>query len=239
MKYQKRVLPIMVLLVLVVLLFTGCADGPMQNRSDEVRDFNRIRIETFGEFLIEQGESESLSIEAPRDYLRYITTEVEDGTLVISTRRGFFGGPVRRVIYTVTVKDLEAITLSGAGAVKILRLESDDLDVTLTGAGSIAIDELQAKNLDVNLTSAGAIVIAGEVKNQEVDLSGVGSYEAGDLRSEEARISLSGAGSAVVWVEDFLDVDVSGLGSVSYFGKDPAVRQNVSGLGSVNSRGER
>lgn len=239
MKHKKQLHTATLLLALTALMVSGCIQGPSQTRDEEVSDFNRIRIASFGEILIEQGEQESLTIEAPRDYLRYITTEVEDNTLVINTRRGFIGGPAHRVIYTITVKDLEDITLSGAGAVKVMSLEAQDLTVTLTGAGSIEIDALQAKDLEVNLTSAGAIVIAGEVENQEINLSGVGSYEAADLRSDETTILLSGAGSAVVWVEDHLDVEVTGLGSVSYYGKNPTVRQNISGLGSVNSRGER
>jgi hypothetical protein len=225
--------------MLASLILTGCSDGPMQTRSEDVSGFNRIRIETFGEIILQQGDQESLTIEAPRDYLRYITTEVRDETLVIGTRRGFVGGPVRRVVFTITVKNLEEFTLSGAGAVKAYALESDTLTVTLTGAGSIEIDSLSAERLTVNLTSAGAIVIAGQVDQQNINLSGVGSYEAGDLRTEETSINLSGAGSAVVWVEDYLDVNVSGVGSVSYFGRDPVVRQNVTGLGSVNSKGER
>ena len=72
-----------------------------------------VNIETFGEILVSQGETESLTIEAPRDYLRYITSEVEDGTLYIKTRRGFVGGPVQRVIYTLTVKDLDATLILG------------------------------------------------------------------------------------------------------------------------------
>ena len=100
------------------------------------------------------------------------------------------------------------------------------------------IDDLSADMLEINLASAGAIVIAGQVNTQDIDISGVGSYEAGDLRSNQAQINLSGAGSAVVWVEDTLDVNVSGVGSVSYFGTNPQVDQNISGLGSVNSKGQ-
>lgn len=111
--------------------------------------------------------------------------------------------------------------------------------MNLTGAGSVEVDDLRADNLEINLSSAGAIIIAGEVDAQEVNISGVGSYEAGDLRSNDADIQLTGAGSAVVWTEDSLHVNVSGVGSVSYFGKNPDVYQNVSGLGSVNSKGER
>ena len=235
---NKKFIITAALFALSVLLQVGCANGPYQTREEDVSGFDRVSFETFGEIIIEQGDRESLTIEAPRDYMRYITAEVENGTLVISTRRGFFGGPIRRVTYTITVENLEEVSLSGAGAVKILGLETEDLLVNLTGAGSIEIDDLRGEDLEVNLSSAGAIVIAGEVETQEVDLSGVGSYEAGDLRTSETTITLSGAGSAVIWVEDYLDVDVSGIGSVAYYGENPDVHQSVSGLGSVNTKGE-
>ena len=97
---------------------------------------------------------------------------------------------------------------------------------------------MTARDLNVNLTSAGAIVVAGAVDKQKITISGVGSYEAGDLRSNSTSILLTGAGSAVVWAEQELSVNVTGVGSVSYFGDNPQVSQNVSGLGSVNSKGE-
>ncbi len=235
MKKHNRIILIFTLLIFSSLALSACS-SPYQTRSDDVSGFNRISIETFGEFIINQGEEESLTIEAPRDYLRYITTEVKNGTLIISTRRGFIGGPVRRATFTITVKDLEDISLSGAGAIKVFALETDTLDINLTGAGSIEIDELTADRLEVNLDSAGAIIIAGTVEKQDINLTGVGSYEGGDLQSEDSEIYLTGAGSAVVWAEDDLDVEITGVGSVSYFG-NPDVYQDISGLGSINSKG--
>jgi hypothetical protein len=223
-------------LSLSFLALAGCATGPYQTQQESVSGFSRVSIETFGEVLISQGNTESLTIEAPRDYLRYITAEVTDGTLYIKTRRGFVGGPVQHVTYTLTVKDLTDISFSGAGSIKVMSLNTSTLNVNLSGAGSIEIDNLKTDNLSVNLSSAGAIVIAGNAKSQDINLSGLGSYEGGDLRSNDAKVNLSGAGSAVVWAESKLDVNVSGLGSVAYFG-NPIVTQNVSGLGSVNSKG--
>lgn len=237
MKKRFQVFSVMILGVLVFVM-SGCATGPYQTREEDVSGFDRISVETFGEIIIKQGAEESLTIEAPRDFLRYVTAEVEGDTLVIGTRRGFVGTPAQRVTFTITVIDLEEISLSGAGAFKILRLETGDFSVNLSGAGSIEIDNLTAEDLNVSLSSAGAIVIAGEAQSQSVNLSGVGSYEAGDLMTTTADINLSGAGSAVVWVTDSLNVNVSGIGSVSYYG-EPDVNQNVSGLGSVNSKGER
>lgn len=236
---MEKILRISAALVLAAIALTlaGCASGPIQTQAFDVSGFNRISVETFGEVLIEQGDAEALTIEAPRDFLRYITAEVEDGTLTISTRRGFAGTPADRVTYTLTVTDLNELSLSGAGAVKIFSLETGDFALNLLGAGSVEIDHLTAHDLAVNLASAGAIVIAGTADSQSVNLSGVGSYEAGDLKTGSADITLSGAGSAVVWVEDSMNVKVSGIGSVSYFGH-PEVDQSISGLGSVNSKGD-
>jgi len=235
MKNRKNITLFIALLIFSSLALSACS-SPYQTRSDEVSGFKRVSIETFGEFIIEQGNEESLTIEAPRDYLRYITSEVKNETLIISTRRGFIGGPVRQATFTITVKDLEDISMSGAGAVKVFTLETDTLDINLTGAGSIEIDELTAQRLEVNLASAGAVILAGAAEKQEINLTGVGSYEGGDLQSEDADIYLSGAGSAVVWAEDDLDVEITGIGSVSYFG-NPDVYQDISGLGSINSKG--
>lgn len=239
MKRKSAIIATIILAILTALVLAGCSDASLQTRSDEVSGFDQIQISTFGEFIIEQGDEESLKIEAPRDYMRYITSDVDNGTLTISTRRGFFGGPIRRVTYTITVKDLEKVSLTGAGAIKIFKLDSSDFEVNLTGAGSVEIDDLNADSLEVNLSSAGAIIIAGEVNTQKVVISGLGSYEAGDLLSDSAEILLTGAGSAVVWVEESLDINVTGIGSVSYFGDNPEVHQSVSGLGSINSKGER
>jgi len=235
MKNRKTFSLFIASLIFFGLALTACS-SPYQTRSDDINGFNRISIETFGEFIIKQGDEESLTIKAPRDYLRYITSEVKNETLIIRTRRGFLGGPVHQATFTIMVKNLDDISLSGAGGIKVFSLETNTLDINLTGAGSIEIDELTAERLEVNLASAGAIIIAGTVKKQEINLTGVGSYEGGDLKSEDTDLRLSGAGSAIVWAEDDLDVEITGVGSVSYFG-NPDVHQDISGLGSINSKG--
>jgi len=223
------------ILALSAFILNACV-SPYQTLTEDVAGFDRISIRTIGEFIIEQGETESLEVNAPRDFLRYLVVDVEGSTLVIRTRRGYFGGPVQKATFNISVKDLNEVTLSGAGAIKMFTLGTDTLEVNLTGAGSVEIDNLTADRLEVNLTSAGAIIAAGEVDKQYITITGVGSYEGGDLRTEDTDIELTGAGSAVVWAEEDLDVEVTGVGSVSYFG-DPHVYQNISGLGTVNSKG--
>jgi len=228
----------LILLASLLAIVPSACNGVTQTETREVSGFNAVAVSSVGELRIRQGDAESLVIEAPDDYLRYLETSVENNTLAISTRRGFIGLPAAKVIYTLTVKDLNSILLSGAGSIKILGdFKCNDLSLNMSGAGSVEIDSLTADSLTVNFSSAGAIILAGRVDKQTVTISGVGSYEAGDLQSNSTNIVLTGAGSAVVWVKETLNITVSGVGSISYFG-NPRVTQNISGLGSVNSKGE-
>jgi len=216
----------------------GCAVGVSRTETREIQDVSAIAINTAGDFILKQGDQESLTIEAPNNFLRNISTDVIGGTLYIDSDRGIFDSSMQRIVYTITVKNLNEISLSGAGSISMHSLDTDDLSVNLTGAGSIVLNSINAHSLSVLLNSAGSIRVSGTVDSQIIELNGLGSYDAGDLQSRTATISLAGAGSADLWVIEDLDISVSGVGSVSYYGF-PTVQQNISGVGSVNSKGNK
>lgn len=66
--------------------------------------------------------------------------------------------------------------------------------------------------------------------------SGAGNILAFDLISETTIISLSGTGKAEVYVDQLLDVTITGAGSVYYKGK-PTIIQNITGSGSLIDAG--
>jgi len=235
---KSKFFPVVIVFIMMLPVISGCTVGVNRVEQREVGDFSAVSINTFGEFIIKQGEEESLTIEGPNNLLRNIETEVVGNTLYIDSTRGIINGSMQKIVFTLTVKNVNEVALSGAGSVRIDELNSDRLEVILTGAGSIRIDDLNTMDLTVLLNSAGSIAISGITQNQDVILSGVGSYDGGDLQSLHASVILSGAGSTELWVTDTLDVTVSGVGSVAYYGF-PSVEQNISGLGSVTSRGER
>ena len=54
------VLSVVLLLLFSAGLLTGCSDVTMETQTEDVSGFNKIQINTFGEFIIEQGDQESL-----------------------------------------------------------------------------------------------------------------------------------------------------------------------------------
>jgi hypothetical protein len=134
------------------------------------------------------------------------------------------------------VKTLTGLEILGAARVNVSDLETDRLALTLGGAGDVKVELLAAEVLEVDLRGAGKIELTGQVAEQRVTIGGAGSYRAPKLESKKASVDLRGAGKATLRVVEDLDVAIHGFGSVEYYG--PAtIKKNVSGLGSVTHLG--
>lgn len=211
--------------------------GNVVEETREVGAFSQIRLEGTGNLVVEQGESTSLRIEAEDNFMEYIDSEVENDTLVIGWEEGTIPITSERIFYYVTVEDLEALTLSGAGNVEVAALETGALRINLNGTGDLDFDDLTAETLDVELSGAGSLSISGSVDEQEIDLNAAGDYDARALESRIAAVTINGVGSATVWVTEELIASINGAGSIRYLG-DPDVEPNINGVGNIEPLGE-
>lgn len=204
-----------------------------------VRNFDRISLTGVGEVNITQGDEESLTVEADDNLMRYIKTEVRNGTLIL----GFTDvirkkniRPSEPIRFNLSVKELVGLNISGVGDVNIASLDTDRLEIVISGAGDVDVDSLAAEKLVVDINGASDVRLAGRAMEQEVTICGVGEYRAEGLNSESVEIRLPGVGSVVVWATDTLDVQIAGMGSVKYYGS-PRVIQRTYGLGKVSGLG--
>ena len=230
---------------LIVLVLSSCTVGSRRVVTEDVKvsNFDQIDFSTIGELTITQGDRESLTIEAESNVMSRIRTSVSGGTLYIEMKTGGFPWigsvvPTKPVRYDLMVKELNSLDLSGVGSVYAGAIDTDRLNLDLSGAGKIVIRSLTADILKVDHTGLGQSELSGQVRRQEVILTGAGDYDAADLESEKAEVALTGLGKATVWATETLDIELSGAGSVSYYG-NPRVTQNVTGLGKVKSLGSR
>jgi Putative auto-transporter adhesin, head GIN domain len=234
-------------LSLLAGLAAGCGlsvvsgSGNIVNEDRDVSGFNAVTLAGSGDLMLTQGETESLTIEADDNLLPHIKSEVRNGTLVIGFDHDNWDTiyrPSQRIKYHLSVKDLNAVTVSGSGDITTASLNADQLALTVSGSGNIRIDQLQANGLTYTLSGSGDADLAGEAGEQNVKISGSGNYRAGDLSSQTVTVGISGSGDATVWAQDSLDVNISGSGSVSYYGQ-PKTSTNVAGSGHVDSLGDK
>lgn len=217
-------------------LVRGSGDIVVESR--EISDVDSISLEGLGRVIITQGNTESFSIETDDNLLRHIETRVENGTLTIQWSGDTVLQPTRGITYRVGLRDLNSIQASGAGDFEIDTLATDRLSVNFSGAARLTIDDLRTGEIDLEISGASEIELAGQAESVGLELSGLGRFDAADLEAERVVIDISGGGSARVWAHESLDLSLSGLGEVSYYG-NPEVSQDISGGGQIVSLGEK
>jgi hypothetical protein len=207
----------------------------------DVSGFHAIEFSTFGKINVMQGDKESLNISGPDNLVPEISTTVSNGTLIIKNKENITVtsfNSTNVLTFTIVVKDLTSFAVSGAGDVQVEALSTPSMDLTMSGAGRVQMNQLTTDSLKVNLSGVGGLEISGSAPQATIDISGAGSVNSPDLKLNTANITISGLGSATLWVIDQLTGNISGAGSVSYYGS-PQTNTNSTGLGQFKSLGNK
>ncbi|MEM7019192.1 MAG: head GIN domain-containing protein [Pseudomonadota bacterium] len=229
--------------------------GNVTTESRDVSDFYIVAFSTLGQVKISTTGQETLSIKAEDNLLPHLKSRIDDGVLYLETENNVNIKPTKPIEFTLGVKELIGLKLSGAGSIKADSMQGTDLSVRLSGKGSLQVSSMQGTNIatklsgegninlagiqgsdmSAKLSGVGSMTVAGQVDKLNLKLSGAGSYKGDGLQAREAKVKNSGVGSAVVNVTDLLDAKLSGVGSVEYIGS-PEVQKSVSGIGSIKQR---
>ncbi len=205
--------------ILLGVLLAGCGlvrlprvlgSGTHATESRPLGDFTQIEFLGAGRVEVSIGELQPLQLSGDDNVLPLIETNVSDGKLVVRATRAF--NAVQPLVLTVTVPNLIAVLLGGAGEIVVTGVANDALRADVIGAGQVAL--------------------SGTTANLVLTVSGVGSLDASNLAAGAVSVEVSGTGSANVQALDTLDVTIDGVGSVTYSG-DPAITQHISGLGTL------
>jgi hypothetical protein len=222
-------------------------------------NFTSIRVSNAIELYISQSDKTEVAVSAKsEEYRNRIITEVNGGTLIIrmaDNKWWKWGNEDYRVKAYVSVKDLYAITASGATNIKIVNgLSSEKLKINLSGASDFKGDikagtlltelsgasnfkaSVQANALSVKGSGACDIEVAGSGDDLILDVSGASSVKMYDYLVKGASVDASGASSVKVNVSDFLKLNATGASSIDYKGTASIKEMKSSGASSVRRR---
>lgn len=257
-------------IILVVLLFMpslACGtlapnhvqgSGKIVTQTEDVKNFESVSLEGSGNVYIQQGDSESLTVEADDNILPLLITEVRGHKLVLGMKPNQNITTSNAIVYRMTVKDLSgidlkgsgnfyvepvqsdkmAVSLFGSGDIKFKGLDADSLSIDLFGSGNITINKATVKTVVSNVNGSGDIKLDGKSERQTISVSGSGNYLAPEFETNSANISIPGSADVTVWVNDSMQVKVNGSGDVNYYGS-PVIDQSGGGSGHLKSLGEK
>ena len=236
--------------------------GVIYDENVQVRklpNFTSIRVSNAIELYISQSNKTEVAVSAKsEEYRNRIITEVNGGTLIIrmaDNKWWKWGNEDYRVKAYVSVKDLYAITASGATNIKIVNgLSSEKLKINLEGASDLKGDikagtlmadlsgasslkgTVQANAFSMKGSGACAFEVSGSGDDLILDVSGASSVKMYDYLVKGASVSASGASSVKLNVSGILKVNATGASSIDYKGSATIKDMQSSGASSVRHR---
>jgi hypothetical protein len=208
-------------LMALLLPGTGCGgetvrgSGVVTMETRDVKAFTEIALAGSGNVRVERGEKQTLTVEAEDNILPLLETTVKDGKLTLTTRSNVSIRTTKPIVYRITTKALEGVSLSGSGTIEATKVEAKSFAIAISGSGKV-----------------GA---SGKAELAKMTISGSGSIDASDLPATTVTVVISGSGDAVVNATEELDAQIRGSGSIEYIG-DPQVNQRVTGSGRIRRR---
>ncbi len=206
---------------------------PVEAASKEYAVDNFERVYVRGDAMVhldQGGDIRTARAEGSDERLADLVVESSDGVLYIDAG----SHPLDEgLVIHVPVAELKEIVNQGRGTVTGSDLRSSALALEGHGSGSFELAGLRVDDLVVIGVGATRFALSGAARHQAVELSGQGSYDASGLSTETSQVDVRGTGLVDLWVDELLDINLSGDARIRYTGT-PWVQQQVFGAGVID-----
>jgi hypothetical protein len=197
--------------------------GNVVQQTREFGAFHTVRIDAPFSVDIDcspNGEP-SVFIQADDNILPLISTTMSGGVLTISLDN------------EINARGIESKHL------KVLVRAPFSENAELLGVGSVHLSNVHRAVCNITLHGIGSLTASGSTEKLTVNGNGVGSIDAKRLKAQSVQVSSHGIGSTSVYASTNLDIDLGGIGSLTYYGNPQNVKKNAGGIGSVRKGSAR
>ena len=214
-----------VILVFALLLSQGCKEddlcligsGTVTEYQLQVDEFEDVSLIGPVNLRIKQASNFEVSVDAEAEIFSELSYEVKNGTLEIGFKENVTCFETDYGVWVnVTIPEIITVTSSGVSDI----VSDGDLDLA---------------NLNMDISGTSNIELSGFVNEQTIISSGLVAVKNFELQTNSTAINVSGSGDFEISTVNTLDLDVSGIATVSYKG-NPTINQEVSGsLNLINA----
>jgi hypothetical protein len=229
-------------------------DGQVREARAVDAGVSKVRLGGIVHLVVHQGATPALVVSGDKRYVPKVTTTREGDTLVIdmesNTRMSGQHGELRADLTVPNLNELVSqgvgasdvsgfsgdklkLSLDGAGAVRFAG-QYRDIDASLGGVGGLTLNAGQAERIEVHLGGAGHITVSGQTRLLRAHMGGVGGLDAQLLKADTVDLDLTGTAGASVYAKTAANVNLSGMGSATVYGKPATRNATTSGFGKVS-----
>lgn len=241
--------------ILVMLILSACVSlgvvnpgGTKKTEMYTLSSFNAVSISGSISMEIVNG-SQGVEINTYENVFPYIETEVKNGTLDISTKNvSFIGKPEIKVYVSSdlvnTIKSsgssnvylnaykISELTLKSSGSSNTTGDLTGSLILTTSGSSNTALN-LVGQNLHLDASGSSDFNFSGAADNLSIKLSGSSKVNAFEFVTQKATIKSSGSSKMDLFVEQTLNLNMSGSSKVNYKGNASITEIKLSGSSKV------
>jgi len=228
---------------IALLLFTKCgkensfdclkSTGKIITEKRNLPYFNSIFIEDNIDVYIVQDTFRNVKIEAGKNIISNIKTEVTEKTLFIKNTNtcNWVRSYKKKIKVFVTTNDLIKITHDGEGLITSNDTLTDTLFLHITGAGDIKLN-INAKLIWLDMYVLGNVELSGVTDRLNASVNSFGHLLTEDLICDECDILSTGEGDAYIHCEKSLKATIKHIGNIYFYG-NPVVESIITGDGRI------
>lgn len=204
----------------------------VDTQSRTVSPFTSISLMCSADLYITQGNTQEVTVKADSKNIDMLQTRVENGTLIIDTKKHFGSLSFHVLEVHITVKQLDKISDFGSGDIKVQGgFKASDFVVSLHGSGDFNGD-LDVQNMKLNVRGSGDANFHGVKGTFQLSVMGSGDVEAYNLQLQSCSVESMGSGDVELsGTTKELSLSQKGSGDFNGYGlKTETV--NISNFGS-------
>jgi hypothetical protein len=186
--------------------------GRMVSVTKSLAPFTALSIDGALDVEVQRGASHRITVDADSRAIEYVAINVLNDKLSVGLKgNSTLDGKIKLII------ELPALA----------RLD-------FSGAGNIVINDVAGDKLEIFAEkAAGDLAVSGKVKDLKLKINGAVTVDAGKLMAQNADVDVRGASSATVNVKGSLNAKAAGAATIRYCGNPQALKEQVSGAGSL------
>jgi hypothetical protein len=243
---SQKVLRVSFLILLITVLFScnseqldDCFTKTGADITEEraAEYFHSIELYNNINLVLVPGNTPFLEIKGGKNLLPAIKTEIKDSTLIIrnTLKCNWTRSFDREITVYATAPALREIRYEGSGDIRTEgQIKLDSLQVNIWGgAGSFDLDldvtklKLAMHYGTVDLTVKGKALITTIFANS------YGPFYCSELISNIAYVRNSGTNQVYVYAKHILEVEITSVGDIFYYGNPYDIKMNVTGAGKL------
>ncbi len=235
MKNFKTLLSTMLLLVII----TSCTLAQKREiieKNYPIQSFFSVEADIVGNIIYTQSNSVYVSATGDKELIDKLKVTEKNGILtLIYKQKQNIKGKKKLTVY-ISSPTIEEIEMDGVGNFVLEGfVAAENLSIDFEGVGNFEAMDLQSTNIKASYEGVGNLKLGGSTEFLEVRSRGVGSVDTQKLEAKKAIVRAEGVGSVKCFASESIDINNSGIGSVTYYGNTVEKNLKNSGIGKIRA----